>query len=176
MRRIIMGIFFLFCVLVIIILYLEFSLSDDRRTLVSLDRCVDGDTAWFILDHKSVKVRFLGIDTPEISGDKASLNGESAKDYTCNKLKNATSIYLQFDQNSDRYDKYDRMLAWVFVDDVNLSELLVSKGYAMVKYIYGDYLYVDRLCSVQEKAYRKKLLIWKEKESEYSLNYCNKKK
>ena len=144
--------------------------SNDRVN-VSLLECIDGDTAKFLLDGKSVKVRFLGIDAPEIDDLEY---GKLALDYTCHQLKSANHIYLEYDGNSERYDKYKRLLAWVFVDDNNLSELLVRNGYAMVRYIYDDYLYVDDLCMVQKEAFRDKLGIWNV--NDYSSNYCNKKK
>ncbi|UPU39035.1 thermonuclease family protein [Erysipelothrix sp. Poltava] len=49
----------------------------------------------------------------------------------------------------NKYDKYGRVIAWVYVDDALLQELLVSGGFAKVKYIYGDYLYVDKLNGLQ---------------------------
>ena len=39
--------------------------SGSERFEVTLDQCVDGDTAWFDIDGKRTKVRFLYIDTPE---------------------------------------------------------------------------------------------------------------
>ena len=156
---------------VFFILFLYFSMVSNDRVNVSLLGCIDGDTAKFLLDGKKIKVRFLGIDAPEIDNLEY---GNLALDYTCNQLKSANHIYLEYDRNSDRYDKYDRLLAWVFVDDNNLSELLVRNGYAMVKYVYDDYLYVDDLCMAQEKAFHDKLGIWNI--NDYSSNYCNKKK
>ena len=65
------------------------------------------------------------------------------------------------------------MLAWVFVDGKNISELLLMNGYARVRYVYGDYQYIDSLCLKQEEAYNKKLGIWKiYEEKEYQNNYC----
>ena len=52
----IVGIVVCICYIVII---------DTNKISVELDKCVDGDTAWFIIDGKSTKVRLLGIDTPE---------------------------------------------------------------------------------------------------------------
>ena len=46
----------------------------------------------------------------------------------------------------------------IFVDGENLSELLLSVGLAEVKYIYGDYKYVDNLCKLQETAIKEKEL------------------
>nr|WP_252968929.1 thermonuclease family protein [Erysipelothrix rhusiopathiae] len=52
-------------------------------------------------------------------------------------------------------------MAWVYVDDALLQELLVSGGFAKVKYIYGDYLYVDKLNGLQAHAKKQKVGIWK---------------
>ena len=136
---------------------------------ITLDSCIDGDTAWFIIDGERVKVRFLGIDTPESINVKEEY-GEDASSYTCSVLKNANNIYIEYDDNSDRYDKYGRLLGYVFVDGINISELLVSKGYAEVKYIYGEYKYLDDLCDSQYKAYENKLGIWDS--YDYTKNYC----
>ena len=168
-----------FSIITIVILYFSLLIANEKgnRIKVDLDRCVDGDTAWFIVNEEVVKVRFLGIDTPEIKhNDKeAYYYGGDAKEFTCTKLKDAKEIYLEFDNNSDKYDKYKRLLAWVFVDDKNLSELLVENGYALVRYIYHDYYYVKDLCRAQDRAYKKNIGIWKEKRDEYSNNYCNKR-
>ena len=160
---------------IFIILYVIFLYDNHEMMEVSLIECIDGDTAKFLFRGDSIKVRFLGIDTPENSLNYVDEFGVEATEYTCQKLKNAKHIYLQLDRNSDKYDKYKRMLAWVFVDDDNLNELLVRDGYAMVRYVYDDYLYVDELCFSQEKAFTEKRGIWKFKRDEYSSNYCNKR-
>lgn len=136
---------------------------------IKLDKCIDGDTAWFIVEGKKEKVRLLGIDTPE-STNYVEEYGKEASNYTCSMLENATNIYLAFDSNSDRYDKYDRLLGYVFVDGNNLSELLLLEGLAEVKYIYGEYKYIDSLCKSQYEAYREKLGIWNM--YDYTKNYC----
>lgn len=140
------------------------------RVEVKFVSCIDGDTAKFMVNGNEEKVRFLGIDTPE-STNYIEEYGVDASNYTCDMLKNANNIYLEYDINSDRYDKYNRLLAYVFVDDNNLSELLLSKGYAEVKYIYGDYKYISNLCRTQENAYNDNLGIWSIGYN-YKDNYC----
>ena len=166
----------LFCIVLTLCIYFVFYYMNSDRIEVYLSSCVDGDTAWFLIDGKKVKVRFLGIDAPEIAHDdeEAELYGEEASNYTCNSLKKAKHIYLEYDRNSDRYDKYQRMLSWVFVDDDNLNELLVRQGYASVKYVYKDYIYIDNLCEAQIGAYQEKLGIWSTGK-DYFNNYCNKR-
>ena len=143
----------------------------ENRINIKLDSCVDGDTAWFIINGNREKVRFLGVDAPESTNIKEEY-GEDASKYTCNVLKNASNIYIEYDDNSSKYDKYNRLLGWVFVDDKNVSELLVTNGLAEVKYIYGDYKYVDNLCSLQYDVYLNKIGIWNS--YDYTLNYCYK--
>ena len=156
-------------ILIIIISFIVLNINNGKIK-VTLDSCVDGDTAWFIVDGKREKVRLLGIDTPE-STKMVEEYGKDASSYTCSKLKSARDIYLEFDINSDKYDKYDRLLAYIFVDENNLGELLLKEGLAEVKYIYGDYKYINNFCDSQYKAYKDKLNIWNI--YDYSINYCN---
>ena len=123
-------------------------------------KCGDGDTARFIINNVERKVRFLAIDTPEV--DKNEPYSKEAKEYTCNALKNAKEIYLEYDGNSDKEDKYGRVLAFVHVDGVLLEKSLIERGYAKVAYIYGDYNYVDELRKVEEVAKNNKVGIWEE--------------
>jgi len=132
----------------------------NEKEKVAFSKCSDGDTARFIVNGKEMKVRFLAIDTPEV--DKNELFSKEAKEYTCEALKNAKEIVLEYDSNSDREDKYGRLLAFVHVDGVLLQEKLIENGYAKVAYIYGDYLYVDDLKKIEEEAKNKKIGIWSE--------------
>ena len=160
--------------IILIIFIIIFLGIFNQKVEVKFDKCVDGDTFWLVINNKREKVRILGVDTPE-STNYIEEYGIDASIYTCNLLKNANNIYLEYDINSDRYDKYDRLLAWVFVDNNNLSELLLSKGYANVDYIYGKYKYLDDLCNVQEQAYLNKVGIWNNSKYNYYNNYCYKK-
>lgn len=129
---------------------------------VKLKKCVDGDTARFVIDNEVKSVRFLAINTPEIKHGKkkAEPYGVEASKYTCKKLKNAKKIELEYDENSDETDKYGRVLAWIFVDDELLQSSLVKEGYAEVKYLYGDYKYTSKLQKQEKKAKKDKINMW----------------
>lgn len=132
---------------------------------VKLSKCVDGDTAKFIYKDEVITARFLAIDTPEsvhpTIGEEPY--GKEASNYTCSTLEKAEEIILEFDSNSDKTDKYNRYLVWVFVDGKLLQKQLISKGYAEVAYLYDDYKYTDELEKAQEKAKAKKVGIWSDK-------------
>lgn len=140
-------------------------LVDAEQKEVRLSKCVDGDTAKFEIDGEVKRVRFLAIDTPESVHPKKKVEkyGKEASNYTCSKLTNAKKIILEYDDNSTKTDKYDRELAWVFVDDELLQKDLIKKGYAKVAYLYGKYKYTDILKEEEQRAKTKKLKIWAEK-------------
>jgi len=132
------------------------------REEVSYYGCVDGDTIKVMYNGQVVKVRLLAVDTPESvkSGSEIEYYGIEASKYTCNMIKDASKLELEFDPNSDRYDKYNRLLAWVYVDGYLLQELLIENGYASVAYLYDDYMYTDRLLIKEEKAKENNIGIW----------------
>ena len=129
---------------------------------VKLSKCVDGDTARFIIDNKEYRTRFLAIDTPEVKHPKKKVEpfGKEASNYTCKRLENAKKIELEYDPNSTKQDKYGRILAWVYVDDSLLQKELVKKGYAKVAYLYGDYKYTKSLQLLEKKAKSNKVGLW----------------
>ena len=131
---------------------------------VEYKKCVDGDTAWFIMNDEEVKVRFIAINAPELEHEEkeAEYYSEEAKDYVCTKLERADKIELEFDPNSDMQDKYDRYIAWVFVDNKLLQNDIVKNGYAKVDYIYNEYKYVDNLYKSENIAKKNNLGIWKD--------------
>ena len=111
------------------------------------------------LDEKEIKVRFLAIDTPE-TGETEEPFGKEASEFTCGKLKFAKKIEIEYDDNAEKKDKYDRELVWVFVDDRLLQEEIVEKGYGEVTYLYGDYKYINILKRSESIAKRNSLNIW----------------
>lgn len=147
---------------------------DSDKVKVELVKCIDGDTARFMVNGKEEKVRFLAINTPESVHSNGIVEeyGKEASDYTCSMLRGANNIYLEYDVNSEARDKYNRLLGYVYVDDNNLGELLLAKGYAEVRYVYGNYKYIDNFCKVQEEAYNERIGIWNSKK--YEDNYCYK--
>lgn len=147
----------------------------EERFKVEFVKCVDGDTANFKIDGEEKNFRFLGVDTPETKhptkGEEEG--GATASEFTCNKLKKAKKIEVEYDPKSDKTDKYNRELVWVYVDGKMLQELLIKDGYAEVAYIYGKYQYVDKLCNIQQDAIKNKLGIWYDGKREEG--YCKTK-
>lgn len=150
-------------IIFIFISFIIFSISVKAETIeVKFSSCVDGDTAKFLYKKEIITARFLAIDTPETVHPQKGEQpfGKDASEYTCNKLKNGNKIELEYDEDSDKTDKYDRHLVWVFVDGELLQKELIGKGLASVAYLYGDYKYTDILENEEQNAEDQKIGIW----------------
>jgi micrococcal nuclease len=99
------------------------NVSIDR--FVSVTNIVDGDTIY--VDYKE-KVRFVGVNTPEIGQAGSS----EAKKYVSDRIM-GKQVYLDVDDKK-RMDMYGRTLATIFIEGVNLNAELLCKGFAEVMY------------------------------------------
>lgn len=135
-----------------------------EKETIFLKKCVDGDTAVFEINGEEKKVRFLAIDTPETVHPTKEIEayGKNASEYTCNRLTNAKSIEIEYDEGSNKVDKYGRTLGWIYIDNSLIQEELIKIGYARVKYIYGKYKYTEKLYELEQQAKNEKIGIWAE--------------
>lgn len=161
MKKILIFILFLFLTPTIIL----------AKEEVYFSKCVDGDTANVIKDGKEIKIRMLAIDTPETKHPTKGIEpfGKEASNFTCNAIKNSNKLEIEYDDNSDKKDKYDRELVWLFVDGNLFQEKLVEKGLAKVAYLYDDYKYTNILLTKEKEAKKNKLGIWSDYEN--NVNY-----
>lgn len=157
--------------ILLVIILLPINVLAYNNDTVKLSKCIDGDTARFILNNEEIKVRFIGIDTPESvkPNEEVQKYGKEASTYTCKKLSSAKKIVLEYDDEAGKTDKYGRTLAYVFVDDTLLQEQIVRNGYAKVKYINEKYKYYDKLKSAEEKAIKNKKRIYSDEKNEDEL-------
>lgn len=124
-------------------------------TDIQLVECIDGDTTVFNINGQPQTVRLLVVDSPE----RRQPFYAQASDFVCDLYKNAKTIQLEMDSNADK-DNYDRLLAWIWVDDTLAQQSLLEQGYAKIAYVYDDYKYTDELVVVEEKAKQAKLGLW----------------
>ena len=149
--------------------------TNSNKIEVELVGTVDGDTAKFKMNGEQITVRFLGINTketvdPEI-GEEAW--GKEASDFTKEKLENATKIELEFDSSTDEKDKYNRYLAWIWVDDELLQNSLVESGLAENYMLKNNYKYAGILQESEENAKNNKLGIWSDETNNIQNNENN---
>ena len=131
----------------------------------------------FVYDGDSVmltngeKVRYLGVDAPEIGydGDKNQYKALESKNYNAF-LVSGKRVRLEFDLQ--RSDRYGRQLAYVFRPDGKMvNALLVESGMAKVYFHQPKNKYFALLLQCQRKAIAKKIGIWNKPEADEEAYY-----
>ncbi|MFH1310803.1 MAG: thermonuclease family protein [Nanoarchaeota archaeon] len=90
----------------------------DTRQEVFVNRVIDGDT----IESNDTSIRLLGINTPE----RGELYYLEAKEFLEQLVFNKT-VLLEF--GKERYDKYYRTLAYVFLENENINIKMVENGF-----------------------------------------------
>ena len=101
-------------------------------------RVVDGDTVIVRIDKRDVRLRLIGIDTPESVDPRQPVQcfGVEASNYTKRALTNKI-IYLERDASQGEYDKYNRLLVYIWLDNTTLfNHRIIDDGYAF-EYTYS---------------------------------------
>ncbi|MSP54744.1 MAG: hypothetical protein EXR69_03930 [Myxococcales bacterium] len=131
--------------------------------LIRVDYVVDGDTFYCTPDgtFDSVKVRMIGVDTPEIAhGDAAECYGNEAWAYTGAAL-NGRLAWLTFD--AEELDDYGRTLAYVIRDTTEAgfyNRRIVRDGYAIPLEIAPDDSYAAEIQADANAAEADGLGLW----------------
>ncbi len=139
--------------------------GSDGVALATLVRSVDGDTAVFIANGQEFTARFLGVDTPESTGQVEKW-GKTASLFTASKLSSAVSIVVQTDGGAAQKDTTgNRYLTYIWykpsVDaDYRLINLeLVQEGLSYGKTATAN-LYKSQLIGAQNQAMTQKLRLF----------------
>ena len=125
---------------IILLLISLLSASDLIHTKVSISPnsikyIYDGDTltieclADFKCQKNALKVRIMGVDTPEIKGKCRSeiVLARKAKQFTVEFVRTKSDIVLAYDEYN-KYDRYGRLLAYLSVNGRDLSESLIENN------------------------------------------------
>jgi micrococcal nuclease len=128
-------------------------------TTALVERAVDGDTL-LLADH--TRIRLLGVDTPETKRPEAPIEpwGPEAHEFTRAHVE-GRMVRLEFDK--ERHDKYDRVLAYVYLGDWFLNEELIRAGMgrAITNHPYSEAM-KRRFRAAEREAKEKRRGIWSE--------------
>src|SRR5690606_21115102 len=93
-------------------------------------RAEDGDTITIAMEGREERVRLIGVDTPETQDPRKPVQcfGRAASEFTKNVVTNK-SVRLEADPENTNRDRYNRLLRYVYVDDVLLNAEIIKQGY-----------------------------------------------
>ena len=123
---------------------------------------VDGDTIYVDANGQRLKVRLIGMDTPEVADPRKPVQcfGREAS-AQAKTLLGGQAVYLETDPSQDAIDKYGRTLAYVWVDGRDLFNLdMIADGYA-VEYTYDlPYRYQQDFKAAEHNARAQERGLW----------------
>jgi len=100
-------------------------------------RVVDGDTVDVRLDGQVVRLRLIGIDTPEVVDPRRAVEcfGREAS-AKAHELLDGQTVTLEADTTQDDVDRYGRLLRYIWLPDGRLfNQEMIGQGYAF-EYTY----------------------------------------
>jgi micrococcal nuclease len=122
-------------------------------------RTVDGDTIVVAFDGREETVRVLGVDTPETKDRSKPVQcyGPEASAYTHDRL-NGRKVELETDR--EERDRYDRLLAYVYVDGKRFDDELLRGGYARVLIIPPNGIHAKAMVKAELDAKKERRGLW----------------
>ncbi|MGY6498327.1 MAG: thermonuclease family protein [Microcella sp.] len=117
----------------------------------------DGDTLRLVVDGDELRVRLIGIDTPELRGSECF--ADEATEALARLAPVGTRIGFEYDD--DPQDRFERELMYLYAADgtfINLA--LVEAGYARELHFSPNFRYRDQIVDAEAAAQAGGLGLW----------------
>lgn len=121
-------------------------------------RVTDGDTIVVEIEGREYRLRYIGIDTPEVHPRQEYLGPEAS--VRNRELVEGKTLTLYRDQSD--YDDYGRLLRYVVADGVFVNQILVREGLADAKDYRPDTACSQELKEAEDQARRENRGIWQQ--------------
>ncbi|MGE4357004.1 MAG: thermonuclease family protein [Candidatus Omnitrophota bacterium] len=127
-----------------------------------VERVIDGDT---IVIKGGKTVRYIGIDAPEIRKKDKDKWIYAPQPFAL-EAKELNQIlvekkWVRLEYDVEKKDKYERLLCYVFLDDIFVNAKLIEEGLAFLYTVPPNVKYVEKLVQLQRKAREEKRGIWR---------------
>jgi len=136
--------------------------SIDPNQNYSVSKVVDGDTFDIKVEGQVVKVRMIGVDTPETVDPRKTVQcfGKEASDKT-KELLVGHSVTLETDPSQGVSDRFGRILAYVYREDgLFINKYMIENGYAH-EYTYNiPYQKQIEFKDLEKQARENKIGLW----------------
>jgi micrococcal nuclease len=129
--------------------------QNTEREVGEIIKVIDGDTIDVRIDGAEYRVRYIGMDTPEIDEPYY----DQATDLNQDLVEGRQVILIQDVSETDRFDRF---LRYILVDDVFINYELVRRGYARAVTFPPDVACVETLLEAEQLARVEEKGLWAE--------------
>ncbi|MEN9551735.1 MAG: hypothetical protein RI935_112 [Candidatus Parcubacteria bacterium] len=133
-------------------------------TFFDVVRAVDGDTIIINMEGKNESVRLLGINTPESVDPRRPVEcfGKEAST-RMEEIAEGKKVRLEYDESQGYRDAYDRLLAYVYLEDEQMiNRKMIMEGYAYEYTYLTPYLFQKEFRDAQKFAKSQNRGLWNE--------------
>jgi len=139
--------------------------KNNNDEIFKVKKVIDGDT---IILENDAKVRYIGINTPELHNPRKKIECFAKAAYEKNKqLVEGKMVKLEKDVSET--DKYGRLLRYVFLlaeknstaSSLFVNQYLVAEGYAYAATFPPDVKYAKEFLFAQKQAQEENKGLWK---------------
>lgn len=131
-------------------------------------RIVDGDTLVVKIDSGDIKVRLIGVNTPELASNRsgkvlaAEFYSAEAKDNLTAKVL-GKKVILESDKGDK--DRYGRSLRYLYLDDKGkkgefINEQMLKEGFARTMFYSPNTSKKEGFLKLEEEAKKNKVGLW----------------
>lgn len=128
----------------------------------NVTKVTDGDTIHIDMNGKDEKVRLIGINTPETVDPRTPVQcfGKEAST-RMKELAGGKIVRLEYDETQSTRDAYNRILAYVYLEDGQmLNRKMVAEGYAYEYTYMTPYKYQKEFRQLQTLAKTSERGLW----------------
>lgn len=145
----------------LVLLVLALPAAAQSTLEATVTRIVDGDTIHVRVDGRLEKVRYIGVNTPEVHHPrKAEEPGGRAAAAVNRDLVNGRRVRLELDMQSR--DRYGRLLAYVWMDETMINAELVRRGFAQAMTVPPNVRHQSLFLKLQREAREARRGLWAE--------------
>ena len=134
--------------LISLLLFVSLDGSCELIEGLKVEKVIDGDTVYGLMNGKTYKLRLSEIDAPE----RDQPFGRQSKVFLRDLLKDG-----EFNADISAQDQYGRYLARLYNNGVDINRTMVSEGMA---WVYDDYVKDKTFYQNQQEAQEQKKGLW----------------
>lgn len=131
------------------------SLCEAWQDEAVVSKIVDGDTIDVQISGRTYRVRYIGIDTPEMSS-----NDCYAKEATERNRQLVQGKIVCLEKDISETDRYGRLLRYVYQGNTFINASLVREGYAQAFTYPPDVAHASDFVALQQQARNERAGLW----------------